>query len=116
MYKQPIDNDRLPTSEVFERCAKMNWEANEHSITYEQYKQICSMFEHKEFPSLTELTKQDRDKIHRKVQTAIIKGVIIKTPCIICGNARSEAHHENYSLPLEVIFMCKDCHELRHSL
>jgi hypothetical protein len=43
---------------------------------------------------------------------AIKKGKIIKpTHCSKCGKAgKIEGHHEDYSKPLEVIWLCKACH------
>ena len=35
---------------------------------------------------------------------------IKKTPCEICGDPNSEAHHEDYSKPLEVRWLCKPHH------
>lgn len=54
---------------------------------------------------------------HRKLNEAIRCGRIVKsTSCQDCGtsNKRLEGHHEDYSKPLEVIWLCKACHEHRH--
>jgi hypothetical protein len=49
-----------------------------------------------------------------KVFQAKKKGTLIKTPCIICGENKSEAHHENYNKPLYVFWLCKKHHMARH--
>lgn len=41
-------------------------------------------------------------------------GRIKNEPCIICGNGNTQAHHENYSKPLEIVWLCKRCHTQRH--
>ena len=41
---------------------------------------------------------------------AVKIGNIKKLSCIICGNKKSEAHHNDYSKPLEVIWYCKQHH------
>lgn len=45
---------------------------------------------------------------------AIRRGLITKTPCEICGALEVEAHHSDYTKPLEVIFLCKKHHMERH--
>jgi len=38
--------------------------------------------------------------------------------CANCGRAagKIEAHHENYTRPLDVVFLCPSCHRRRHSI
>jgi len=55
-----------------------------------------------------------RGKAHAKVSYAIKKGVLIKMPCIRCGEQKSLAHHEDYDKPLEVMWLCQPCHKQRH--
>jgi len=45
---------------------------------------------------------------------AIYRGNLVRTPCSVCGDENSEAHHEDYSRPLDVIFYCKIHHRARH--
>lgn len=46
---------------------------------------------------------------HRAVFVAVRKGTLNKTPCF-CGSLIVEAHHTDYSKPLDVIFLCKKHH------
>ena len=63
--------------------------------------------------------ERDRDRVkvnaRRKLRNAVASGSIIKTPCVICGNEKSQGHHEDYSKPLDVIWMCNRCHAEHHS-
>ena len=47
-----------------------------------------------------------------------VKANKIKRPncCSLCGctNRKISAHHENYSKPYEVVWLCQSCHMLRH--
>lgn len=45
---------------------------------------------------------------------AVKRGEVLKTPCINCGNLKSEGHHEDYSKPLEVIWLCRAHHRQQH--
>lgn len=49
-----------------------------------------------------------------KVNKALVKGKIKKKKCEWCGNKYSEAHHSDYSKPLDVIWLCKRCHGQAH--
>lgn len=37
-------------------------------------------------------------------------------PCEICGCDKSEAHHDDYSKPLEVRWLCRKCHRHLHTM
>ena len=53
---------------------------------------------------------------HQAVEYAKRKGVISPMPCEICGDtARVNAHHEDYSKPLDVIWLCTIHHKWIHS-
>lgn len=47
-----------------------------------------------------------------KVRRAIKKGLIIKPKnCEQCNEVKKlEGHHEDYTKPLQVIFLCNSCH------
>lgn len=40
------------------------------------------------------------------VNNALRDGRLIRHPCEVCGSAKSEAHHDDYSKPLEVRWLC----------
>lgn len=47
---------------------------------------------------------------------ALRNGFITQQPCIECGRTDDvEMHHEDYSKPLDVIFLCPTHHKTRHS-
>lgn len=56
----------------------------------------------------------ERIKANRKLNYAVKKGYIIKQPCLVCGDNQSIAHHDDYSKPLEVLWLCELHHKLRH--
>ena len=44
------------------------------------------------------------------VNDAVRRGQLEKEPCQFCGNPKSQAHHEDYSKPLDVVWVCFKCH------
>jgi hypothetical protein len=52
---------------------------------------------------------------HNEVRKALRKGLIKrKNKCERCDRETAEAHHEDYSKPLEVIWLCHYCHKNIH--
>ena len=59
-----------------------------------------------------EYRKQHPDRYSAKnaVNNAVRDGKIVRKPCEVCGAEKVEAHHEDYSKPLEVVWLCKPHH------
>ena len=43
------------------------------------------------------------------------RGKLKIEPCTICGSGEVEMHHEDYSKPLNVTWLCKTHHQLLHN-
>lgn len=50
------------------------------------------------------------------VNNAIKAGKLQRLPCAICESKKTEAHHDDYSKPLDVIWLCTKHHAERHVL
>lgn len=59
-----------------------------------------------------------KNKAYHKVRcitnSAIKSGKLVRLPCENCGEQQSEAHHIDYNKPLEVMWLCRRCHEEWH--
>jgi hypothetical protein len=61
------------------------------------------------------IEKPERLKARDAVNNAVKAGKLSKQPCAVCGSsARIHGHHEDYSKPLEVIWLCPVHHKERH--
>ncbi len=56
----------------------------------------------------------EKRRVQKAVYAAIRNGRLIKQPCVVCGDPNSEAHHPDYSKPLDVIWMCPRHHQRLH--
>jgi hypothetical protein len=50
------------------------------------------------------------------INNAIKRGFVTRLPCEICGNPRTHAHHDDYSKPLEVLWLCAKHHKEKHRI
>jgi len=57
---------------------------------------------------------KERVRAHQMIKRLIIKGIIKKEPCILCGENNSSAHHPDYTKPLEVVWLCQKHHSEKH--
>jgi len=53
---------------------------------------------------------------HILTGSAIKSGKLLKQPCEVCGKTKVEAHHDDYSKPLDVRWLCKFHHTEHHKL
>jgi len=56
-----------------------------------------------------------KTKCHERVDTALDNGSVKKMPCEICGKKQVEAHHDDYSKPIEVRWLCRIHHKQHHA-
>ena len=48
------------------------------------------------------------------VHNATARGRLKKMPCVLCGDPKSEAHHDDYTKPLDVMWVCRKHHAVIH--
>lgn len=58
---------------------------------------------------------QEKYAAHIAVQSAIRNGSIIPSHCEECG-AKAHAHHDDYTKPLSIIWLCHTHHMERHTM
>jgi hypothetical protein len=56
---------------------------------------------------------KDRQRAHDAVAYAVKTGALEPLGCFVCG-AKAHAHHEDYSKPLDVVWLCDKHHKARH--
>ena len=53
-------------------------------------------------------------RAHTALNNAIRDGKISRQPCGTCGSPKAQAHHDDYSRPLDVHWLCSSCHSAHH--
>jgi hypothetical protein len=56
-----------------------------------------------------------RQRAHSAVTIALKNGTLLRQPCEVCGARRVDAHHDDYSKPLAVRWLCRKHHIAIHS-
>lgn len=52
----------------------------------------------------------EKYKARTAIGNAVRDGRIIRLPCEMCGSKKSHGHHDAYSKPLDVRWLCHKCH------
>jgi hypothetical protein len=60
------------------------------------------------------LYSQDQLVAWQKIQTEINSGRMLRQPCEICGSSKTDAHHDDYSKPTEIRWLCRSHHLYLH--
>lgn len=62
-----------------------------------------------------QLRNPEKRRAHEILNRAVRRGEVSRQPCEVCGaTATVDGHHEDYSRPLEVTWLCRTHHKRRH--
>ena len=56
----------------------------------------------------------EKRRAHKALERAVSRGAIARQPCERCGSTKSQGHHDDYSKPLNVMWLCQPHHRERH--
>lgn len=100
-------------------CSKCGKELEPSRVGKQRYCKACHA-EHarKNRVPISDLTEEQRKKKYARAYASEYtrRGKLIKQPCAECGNPDTQRHHKDYSKPLEVIWLCADCHKKLHKM
>jgi hypothetical protein len=68
-------------------------------------------------PPYKELPPEEKRRSRARAYANVYqrRGLLVKQPCRVCGSLEKvEKHHEDYSKPLEVFWLCRPCHKSIH--
>jgi hypothetical protein len=69
-------------------------------------------------PKHSELNPEAKMKANARSYAHVYRdrGYIAKSNCIECGSPDSQMHHEDYSKPIDVTWLCRPCHLKIHRI
>lgn len=94
-------------------CCKCNKEIEESRKGKYGYCKSCHAESMRRTRPIHSKLKDDaRKKINARayLHVYVKRGIVTKLPCKICGNPDTQAHHNDYSKPLEVEWFCRSHH------
>lgn len=56
----------------------------------------------------------DRARARARYRDALKSGRLVRQPCEVCGAEKVDGHHDDYSKPLEVRWLCREHHLQAH--
>ena len=85
-----------------------NYDPKKARKRYERRKAKPGFFkeEHEKFKKLY----PEKYKARYTLRNAVRYGKIKKAPCMMCGDKKAHGHHEDYTKPLDVIWLCRKHH------
>ena len=113
-YKHPMMRDGHLNK--CKKCAKEDSRKNRRAKieTYREYDRNRGNRLSREDIRAMRARHPDWTRAHNAVQKAKMSGKLAKKPCEICGASFVHAHHEDYSKPLDVIWLCPKHHRWVH--
>jgi len=115
-YKDAYRGDGLMTRckscDIFYRQAKRIKNPNTYKLRDSRYYQRNKVRKKIYLEGWRKKNKQ-KIKCHTAVKIALLKGSLVKQPCEKCA-AKAEAHHDDYTKPLDVKWFCRRHHAREH--
>lgn len=118
-YRREASHDGLQPicKECDKETRRLRYYANhERELAYRSEYQRSARGYGRHVTANREWRRRNRHKrrAHSAVAYAVRTGKLVRSPCERCGEERTEAHHDDYSKPLDVRWLCKRCHDEHH--
>ena len=118
-YKHPAmgDGHLGKCKECAKKDAAENYTNNrEHYSQYEKERnqRLDRKTKKHEYARKRNAEQSEKHAARKAVSNAVRDGRLKKQPCEVCQNPKAQAHHEDYSKPLDVNWLCFRHHRERH--
>lgn len=66
--------------------------------------------------ALSHKRHHDHHRARVTVHNALRRGTLVRRPCEVCNDPKTEAHHTDYARPLDVRWLCRKHHGMAHRM
>ena len=88
--------------------------ANEQIRRPMPYQRTSEQYRRQRANYLAKPENREKNRAREVCQAAIKSGKLTRQSCEKCGNVKTHAHHDDYSKPLDVRWLCHACHMAHH--
>lgn len=99
--------------EIYHSSPEVRKKQTERVLKYRENNKEWWLAYQRKYLKIWREENREKTAAHSKVQSAKLSGKLVPFEvCEMCSQrATTEAHHEDYEKPLEVIWLCKPCHD-----
>jgi len=97
---------------AFKRATDPQWIIKERERC--RKKQALYLKENGPIPQANKKVTPHKVAANILLRRAVLAGRVLKKPCEVCKNTKTQAHHEDYEKPLDVVWLCTRHHADRH--
>lgn len=109
--KRRADRAANGTSYVRDKAHTTAYEAARNRTPEVKRRRNEAMARYRKDPLLAQ-----RHRARRKLRYEVYAGRIERKPCEVCGSSPADGHHDDYSKPLDVRWLCKKHHDDWHAM
>ena len=117
-YEKSYREKNIDRIKEYDRNRPNQKERNKKNRVRNLYSNLSEEERKKDTDRKSEWRRKNKAKAsaHAKVSRALLSGNLVRpVRCSDCGNETDiQAHHEDYSKPIEVEWLCQPCHKKRH--
>jgi hypothetical protein len=95
-----------------EKSNDIDWvlsERKRHREKSKRYRELGIISKNNASQKKWALNNLEKKQAHQLLRSALELGKLHRHPCFICGN-KAQAHHDDYSKPLDVVWVCSKHH------
>lgn len=115
-HPQMADGHLNKCKECNKRDVKENYRANRgHYVEYEKRRFKTPVRKAHVLEYQRRRRKRSiKDSARTAVSNAVRDGKLVRLPCEVCGDPKSQGHHDDYTRPLDVRWLCFKHHREHH--
>lgn len=99
---------------IIEKAAEYYNQNREYCLNYRKKWRIKNKAKHSTWVERWRQNNLHKKYAHGVLERAVAKGIVLRGVCEICGKDKVDGHHDNYSKPLSVRWLCRKHHKEYH--